>query len=107
MTAGLETLSAPSTAEQRVLDWVAAPNNVRLACQTRPTSDLEIIPLLPPNATPRDSFRRPARLEGEEREIPILFADLRDFTAFAERKLPYDVVFILNQYFASMGQAVK
>jgi adenylate cyclase len=44
---------------------------------------------------------------GEEREISILFADLRDFTRFSERKLPYDVVFVLNRYFASMGSAVE
>jgi adenylate cyclase len=36
-----------------------------------------------------------------------LFADLRDFTRFSEQKLPYDVVFVLNRYFANMGAAVE
>ena len=37
----------------------------------------------------------------------MLFADLRSFTRFAERRLPFDVVFVLNQYFMAMGQAVE
>ena len=50
---------------------------------------------------------RPSYLQGSEREIAVLFADLRSFTQFAEAKLPYDVVFALNQYFRGMGQAVE
>jgi adenylate cyclase len=105
---GLDRLPAPSADERRVLDRVGAPRNVRLACQTRPSEDLEVIPLLPPhNASVRDARARAPHLEGEEREIAILFADLRDFTRFSEQKLPYDVVFVLNRYFANMGQAVE
>ena len=36
-----------------------------------------------------------------------IFADLRAFTRLAETKLPYDVVFMLNRYFAAMGQAIE
>ena len=46
-------------------------------------------------------------MAGQEREISILFADLRSFTQFSEKKLPYDVVFVLNRYFAHMGEAVE
>jgi adenylate cyclase len=42
-----------------------------------------------------------------EREIVILFGDLRAFTQVTEKKLPYDVVFLLNRYFAEMGHAVE
>ena len=41
----------------------------------------------------------------DERAITVLFADLRGFTRLAESRLPYDVVFVLNRYFASMGAA--
>jgi adenylate cyclase len=105
---GLERLPPASPEERHVLDRVGAPRNVRLACQTRPTEELEVIPLLPPNiASVRDARPRSPQLEGEEREIAILFADLRDFTRFSEQKLPYDVVFVLNRYFANMGSAVE
>jgi len=105
---GSDRLPEPSPAERRVLDRVGAPRNVRLACQTRPIADLEIIPLIAPQvASVGHANARSPRLEGEEREIAILFADLRDFTRFSERKLPYDVVFVLNRYFANMGSAVE
>jgi adenylate cyclase len=40
---------------------------------------------------------------GQEREIAVLFADLRGLTQLAEHKLPFDVVFVLNRYFEAMG----
>ncbi len=46
-------------------------------------------------------------MAGQERDIAILFADLRSFNKFSEKKLPYDVVFVLNRYFAHMGEAVE
>ncbi len=104
---GLDGLPPPRPDEQRVLKRVGVPPNVRLACQTRPTRDLEITPLLPPTATARDGLRRPGYVQGTEQEIAILFADLRAFTRLAENKLPYDVVFLLNRYFRSMGQAIE
>ena len=104
---GLEELPEASADEQRVLDRIGSPPHVRLACQTRPVKDLSMIPLLPPTANSEDGLARPSYLRGEEREIVILFADLRDFTRFSEEKLPYDVVFVLNRYFAGMGSAVS
>ncbi len=80
---------------------------MRLACQLRPTGDIKVTPLLPPFATARDGFARPGYLQGGELEIAILFADLRAFTRLAETRLPYDVVFVLNRYFAAMGRAVE
>ncbi len=104
---GLDQLPPPSDAERKVLERIAAAPNVRLACQTRPIFDVSIMPLLPPTATARDGFAKPAHVQGQEREIAILFADLRMFTRLAEHKLPYDVVFLLNRYFAAMGAAVE
>ncbi|MDP6830617.1 MAG: adenylate/guanylate cyclase domain-containing protein [Alphaproteobacteria bacterium] len=93
--------------EVKVLSRVGAPENVRLACQLRPTADLSVVPLLPPAAGIQGGVPRPTYLQGSEREIAVLFADLRSFTQFSESKLPYDVVFALNQYFRGMGQAVE
>ena len=100
-------LPPPSDEEVKVLRRVAAPVNVRLACQLRPNQDVTVIPLLPATAQPKDGFRKPQYLQGSEREIAILFADLRSFTKFSESKLPYDVVFVINQYFRLMGTAVE
>mgnify|MGYP003694351799 CR=1 FL=1 len=54
-----------------------------------------------------DGQRRVDFAQGSEREIAILFADIRGFTGLAEGRLPYDVVFVLNRYFAAMGRAVE
>ncbi|MFO1061612.1 MAG: adenylate/guanylate cyclase domain-containing protein [Dongiaceae bacterium] len=107
VTEGLVHLPAASAEERRVLDRVGAAPNVRLACQTRPTHNCAVVPLLPPAASPADAGARPGYLQGREEEIAVLFADLRSFTQFAEHRLPYDVVFLLNRYFRAMGTAVE
>ncbi len=104
---GAEHLSAMAEEEQKVLHRVGAAPGVRLACQARPAGPVMIEPLLPPGATPRDARPRPGYLQGHEEEIAILFADLRAFTALADQKLPYDVVFLLNRYFRALGTAVE
>ena len=104
---GLPTLAPPEPDERQVLTRIGAPPNVRLACQLRPTQPLEVTPLLPPNVTPREAYRASPDLQGREQEIAILFADIRAFTNFSESKLPYDVVFVLNRYFDSMGRAIR
>jgi adenylate cyclase len=106
VVAPLSALPPPSAAEQRVLERVGAPPNVRLACQLRPTADLSVIPLLPADAAASDGYAQPAYLAGQERAIAVLFADLRTFTGIAERKLPYDLVFLLNSYFDAVGNAI-
>lgn len=103
---GNGNLTPPEDNEIQVLRRVNAPEGVRLACQIRPAGDIAVIPLLPPTAQPADAFRG-SHAQGGEREIAILFADLRAFTRLAENKLPYDVVFVLNEYFRAVGQAVE
>jgi adenylate cyclase len=93
--------------ELSVLRRVGAGPTVRLACQFRPEGAVSVMPLLPAHAEAKDGFARPAQFQGAEREIAILFADIRGFTQLSEHKLPYDVVFMLNRYFAEMGAAVE
>jgi adenylate cyclase len=97
----------PAEDELRVLRRIGARPNIRLACQLRPRGPVEVTPLLPPFARAADGARRVDFVQGSEREIAILFADIRGFTALAEGRLPYDVVFILNRYFAAMGRAIE
>ena len=100
-------LPPPSDDERRVLARIAATPNVRLACQLRPQVEVQVTPLLPPLAQAQDALTRVDVAQGSEREIAVMFADIRGFTALSEGRLPYDVVFILNRYFAAMGRAVE
>ena len=101
-----ELLPQPSLQEARVLQRVSAPPNVRLACQLRPTQGLAVTPLLAAVAGPAVAHAPTGARAGQEREIAILFADLRGFTRLAEHKLPYDLVFFLNRYFEAVGGAI-
>jgi len=89
-----------------VLERIGAPPNVRLACQLRPRRDLTVTPLLQAAVGASAAHLPAGARSGSEREIAVLFADLRGFTRLAERKLPYDVVYILNRYFEAVGGAV-
>ena len=100
-------LQPPNEEERRVLNRIGATSNVRLACMLRPSVEVQVTPLLPPLAQANDAETRVDFAQGSEREIAILFADIRGFTALSEGRLPYDVVFILNRYFAAMGRAVE
>ncbi len=104
---GKEFLDPPSNEEKKVLERVGLSLSTRLACQITPMQDLTVTPLLPPDSSIKSSKNLPSYYDGAEQEIAILFADIRAFTSLAEKKLPYDVVFILNQYFKTMGKAVE
>jgi adenylate cyclase len=105
VTKGLEQLPEPSGLEAKALARIGATSGMRLACQIQPTADIAIMPLMPADAGAADGTIR-GGLEGRERLITILFTDLRASTSLAEGKLPYDVLFILNQFFYEMTQAL-
>jgi adenylate cyclase len=45
-------------------------------------------------------------LDGETKEVTVLFADLRGFTTLAESTTPKEVVKIINGYFSEMADAI-
>ncbi|MGO4706896.1 adenylate/guanylate cyclase domain-containing protein [Microvirga sp. 2MCAF38] len=99
-----------ATQQERVtLARIKAGPDVRLACQLRPVKDLMVVPILSATRSgiviPAGGNRSAAR--GRERELAVLFCDLRGFTRMTERRLPFDTVFILNRYFESIGHAIE
>ncbi len=46
-------------------------------------------------------------LDGEKKQVTILFSDLRDFTKLAESVKSKEVVMILNTYFKEMSETIK
>jgi adenylate cyclase len=46
-------------------------------------------------------------LDGEKKEVTVLFADLRNFTPMTENNDPKLVVKIMNSYFMEMAEAIK
>ena len=46
-------------------------------------------------------------LDGEIKEVTVLFADLRDFTALAESTPPKEIVRMINGYFSEMAESIR
>ncbi len=103
---GREHLPAPGALEKAALERIGADDNVRLACQTRPAVDVAITPLVDPGA---DTARALAAggVTGNERDVVCVFVDMRESTRISERILPYDAVFILNQFFGELTGALN
>jgi len=104
--AGAKLLHKPSALEQFALDRIGAAPNVRLACQTRPGHPLQISPLVPADLDIENSLRK-GGVSGDEREVVAMFVDLRGSSSISEGHLPYDVLFILNQFFLEMADALS
>jgi adenylate cyclase len=101
-------LPEPSQRETFVLNRVGAGADpaIRLACQLRPDTDLSFFQIFLPQitaATLRTSS--PARI-GEERYLVSMFVDMRGSTKLAEKRLPFDTVFIVNRFLGAVSQAV-
>ncbi|CCD97159.1 Ferredoxin:Adenylate/Guanylate cyclase [Bradyrhizobium sp. ORS 375] len=102
----LNGLPAPSPREAFVLAQVGADDpSIRLACQLRPTDDLSFFQLFMPNLTPGEHGNQRTRI-GQERYLVSLFIDMRGSTSLAEKRLPFDVVFIVNRFLGAVSQAV-
>ncbi|BBO03069.1 MULTISPECIES: adenylate/guanylate cyclase domain-containing protein [Bradyrhizobium] len=100
-------LPEPSQREAFVLTRVGTNDpSIRLACQLRPTSDLSFFQLFTPQTSSANAqASAPARI-GQERYLVSLFVDMRGSTQLAEKRLPFDTVFIVNRFLGAVSQAV-
>ena len=105
VTQGPDALPEPAQQEAAALKRIKASPGTRLACQIRPTEDITIMPLFAADVSAIDGRLR-GGLEGSERMVTVVFVDLRGFTTIGEAKLPYDVLYLLNQFFYEMTRAL-
>lgn len=100
-------LPAPSPREAFVLARVGtADPSIRLACQLRPECDLSFFQLFAPHThVAAGQAATPARI-GQERYLVSLFVDMRGSTQLAEKRLPFDTVFMVNRFLGAVSQAV-
>ncbi|WP_010441793.1 adenylate/guanylate cyclase domain-containing protein [Ruegeria conchae] len=99
---GADQLHPPTEVEARSLKAVSAPKGTRLACQMRPTDPLTVFRVFRPDGA-RD---RAHASQGQERQLAVLFLDMRGFTARTTGQLPYDIVFLLNRFFDAIVPAI-
>jgi adenylate cyclase len=100
-------LPEPSQREAFVLGRVGASDpSIRLACQLRPATDLSFFQLFLPHTMSADGHAsNPTRI-GQERYLVNMFVDMRGSTKLAEKRLPFDTVFIVNRFLGAVSQAV-
>ncbi|MDY6937849.1 MAG: adenylate/guanylate cyclase domain-containing protein [Cyanobacteriota bacterium] len=109
---GADNCGKPNATERSIAHQLHFAPSIRLACQTQilgdvtvrrlaiDGEDLELI-----NAQIKGKVQ-PETI-GQEKNVAILFADLRGFTSLSEELLPYDVIYLLNRYFRRMGEAIE
>jgi adenylate cyclase len=97
--------------EQEMADRLRFGPEIRLACQTTVTGDATVRRLVldadDVELTDQLTLGALRRQVGVERRVAVLFADIRGFTAFAERLPPYDVIHALNRYFHRVERIVR
>jgi len=108
VTSDLAALPEPTARERFVLSRLGTSGDpaIRLACQLYPTADLAFVQMLAPHGGSANVHAtHPARI-GQERYLVCMFVDMRDSTRLAEKRLPYDTVFIVNRFLAAVSLAV-
>lgn len=109
---GLEHCCQRNEKEQKMADRRHFSPNVRLACQTTLSGDVTLRRLVVDTEDEELVDQEVAgatvpRSVGEEKQVAILFSDIRGFTAFSEAHLPYDVIHVLNRYFNRVGAIIN
>ncbi|AUD00035.1 adenylate/guanylate cyclase domain-containing protein [Bradyrhizobium sp. SK17] len=100
-------LPEPSPREAFVLHRVGNDDpSIRLACQLRPTGDLTFFQLFLPHTMSANAHAGNPTRVGQERYLVSMFVDMRGSTQLAEKRLPFDTVFIVNRFLGAVSQAV-
>jgi adenylate cyclase len=107
---GAEHCTERNSAERDLAARMGFDEHVRLACQTRISGPTQVRRLVldehdensVEGAVPSGKI---AAL-GEEIVAAILFCDIRGFTQFSRRVMPYDTIHTLNRFYATLGPQI-
>ncbi|MGB3798847.1 MAG: adenylate/guanylate cyclase domain-containing protein [Lewinella sp.] len=109
---GADHLTPPTEAEQNLSDRMHFPPNVRLACQTRVTGSPVRVSRILRDESDMGLYVGPfagaaTQQIGEERELTLLFLDIRDFTPLIEQHLAFDVIHIIRKLFTTFQEVIE
>jgi adenylate cyclase len=105
---GEQHLSKPNQLEEKIRALVKLPATVRLACQvTVETGSVKVDRMIKDwseaSAFLKLDEHRPGHFElrplGEEKQLVLFFLDIRNFTPFVEKHLPFDVIYLIRKLF--------
>ncbi len=102
---GMENILPRNELEFSLAQKKSLEENIRIACQTKIRGNVKLKRLVIDSEDIEIAVKHNGS-SGREEKIAIMFTDVRGFTNFSEKTLPYDVIHILNRYFHKMGSAV-
>jgi len=108
---GLHDCGKRTADEEKVLGPLDLDPSIRLACRTTISGNVTVRRLVIDEEdrvliNALDAGVLPIS-GGTEKQIAILFADIRDFTSFSETINSYDVLHVLNRYFHRMAKVIE
>lgn len=108
---GQDKLTPPTAPEQMIKRVKKFPDNVRLACQSQVKGDGVAVQRLIRDEVDRHIFvdeteENMTSVIGESRKLALFFIDIRDFTPFVEKSLPFDVIHVMRRIFALYKNAI-
>lgn len=107
---GSEHCTARNAAEEDLANRLGFGAHVRLACQTHISGPAQIRRLVlderDEDFAGSDEMTAKVAALGEEIIAAILFCDIRGFTQFSQRVMPYDAIHTLNRFYAALGPQI-
>jgi adenylate cyclase len=108
---GSKFLSEFSKKEKWLQRSIPFGPNVRLACQTYVTGPVALHRMIRDEADMMmylgENLQEDLRNTGYEQELALFFLDIRNFTPFMERYLPFDVIHIVRRLFSLFRKAIE
>lgn len=107
---GVEGCPNRNRDESLMAERLRLADEVRLACQLRPEGELRVRRLVLDETDlviTSQLLSSPETRSGESKQVAVFFSDVADFTKLSEQLSPYDVMYLLNRYFAQVGDIIE
>jgi|KBSSwiStaDraftv2_1062776.scaffolds.fasta_scaffold108186_2 adenylate cyclase len=109
---GIDRLTPPNQKESFLKSLMHFPPNVRLACQTRVTAGPVKLRRIIQDETDIGLYVGSAAGDstqqlGEERDLALMFLDIRNFTHIVENHPAFDVIHIIRKLFSSFQARIE
>jgi adenylate cyclase len=109
---GNHSLSPLNEKEKMLQSQMRFPPHVRLACQTTVIGKHVKMSRIIRDESDIDLYVGPDAGEstqqiGEEKELALFFLDIRNFTAFVETQLPFDIIHIIRKLFTTFQESIE
>ncbi len=105
---GAENLTPRTPEEQSMANRRGWEPNIRLACQARVLGPVEVKRELNRRYDLQEfNLNELTELEKPRSQlVVVLFSDIRGFTTMSEKLEAFDIVYLLNQYYSQIGEAI-